>query len=1195
MSEKSFVHLHVHTDYSLLDGACRMDRLFKRASELGMPAVAMTDHGNIFGIPDFIKHAEKTNVKPLVGCECYALHHESITDRTKYPLYHTVLIVKNLTGYQNLCKIVSQSHVDGFYYKPRINFDMLKQYHEGLICLTGCLQGYIPQMLLDGRDDLAQHGLDELISYFGHENVFIEVQDHGIDEQKVILPKLLQLADANAIRAVATNDCHYVLQSDWEAHDAMLCIQTGSKINDENRMRMPWHQFYIKSREEMALIFQDRQDVLDNTLVIADMCDFTMPYGQNHYPVFKQPDTSSKSNKELLRELCINGLKNRYGAEYIPPENDGTETTQPTKEAFGSNEISQEEKHSAKNLSRRLDYELSIIEKTGFIDYFLIVRDFVNWAKTHGVAVGPGRGSGAGCLMAYLLNITDIDPIRFNLLFERFLNPERVSPPDFDIDFCMRRREDVIEYVREKYGRDHVANIITFGTFGAKMAIRDLCRVYDIPYEEANRLAKMVPDDLGITIDGALEKSAELRSEQQRNPLIWKILNEGKIIEGMVRNTGTHACGIIISDQPTQDLVPVTIQDNSLCTQYPKEAVEQLGLLKMDFLGLKTLTVIDIAEQYIQQRPGMVDFKVSKLGLDDEETFALMSTGETTGVFQFESGGMQRWCRQFGFSSVDEISALSALYRPGPMEWLPEYVAGKKDPTKIKYAHPLLENVCRSTYGILVYQEQVMEAARVIAGYSLGGADILRRAMGKKKVDVMNAQREVFVKGALQYNGIGQKKAEEIFSVLEKFAGYGFNKSHSDAYAVIGYYTAYLKAHFPVEFIAALLSCDSNNADKIRDLLAEAARMNISVFGPDINQSGEEFTPHIANDNGYILFGLSAIKGVGEIAAKNILSERNANGPFTDFINFLNRVDNRIVNKRVLESLILTGAFDTFNYDRKHLIEYLPTAMQEVATLQRDKACGQMQLFDMLDSKNQQTVTTTQIQTSSTPMSKLEKLRHEKTLLGFYISGHPLETYKTFLPSVNSPSAGDLSILNDRDNFRICGVISGINKKITKKDNRAWAFFNIETENAQYQLNCFPDAYERNFSKIQESAIVMVTGNARSRDGEIGYNVNEIEYINNAIQRLTRTVTWLLDAEHPQLTTFLNTLKEFVHNNDGITEHVLIFEFDDGRQEKAKLAQSLRSTCDMQLFHKLSQDNAVKGIQFYVEPLRNNSSNRYYE
>ncbi len=1167
MSEKSFVHLHVHTDYSILDGACRMDRLFEKAQNLGMPAVAMTDHGNIFGVPDFIKNAKKYSVKPIIGCECYTLYHDNITEHVRFPLYHTILLVKNLKGYHNLCKLVSLAHVKGFYYKPRINFELLKQYHDGLICLTGCLQGYIPQMLLNNREDLAQSGLNELLEIFGRDNLFIEVQNHNIPEQKQVLPKLFALAKNNDLRVVATNDAHYVDQADWEAHDAMLCIQTGAKISDENRMRMPYHEFYIKSREEMRIMFDTHQEALDNTLTITDMCHFEMPYGGNHYPVFIK-NTDYVSNVEYLKSLCIEGFKNRYNVDYFSID--------------CSVEVDANDVYNPVNLCNRFNYELSIIEKTGFVDYFLIVWDFVNWAKNHGVVVGPGRGSGAGCMLAYLLEITDIDPIRFGLLFERFLNPERVSPPDFDIDFCMNRREEVIDYVRSKYGKDNVANIITYGTLGAKMVLRDVCRVYDIPYEEANRLAKLIPDDLHVTLSEALSKSSELRAEKEKHPLIAKIINESQILEGMVRNTGTHACGIVISDQPADNLVPVTMQDGALTTQYAKEAIEELGLLKMDFLGLKTLTVIDFAERSIRRRKGYGDFDISKISLDDQSSFDLMNSGETIGVFQFESAGIQRWCRQFGFSSIDEISALSALYRPGPMEWLPDYVAGKKDPAKIKYAHPLLRDICKSTFGIIVYQEQVMLAARVIAGYSLGQADILRRAMGKKKVDVMNAQKEIFIKGAKEHNNISRAKAEEIFSILQKFAGYGFNKSHADAYAVIGYRTAYLKAHFPVEFMAALMSCDLGNADKIELFINEAKRMNISVLGPDINQSLCDFTPYVSETEKYIRFGLSAIKGVGDIAAANILSEREKCGKFKNFIEFSQVVDTRVVNKRVFESLILSGAFDSFGVDRKHLLDSLPNILQEANNVQKEKASGQISLFDMFDSCN----SVVSLDTTAQPMSKFDKLKYEKETLGFYVSGHPMAEYKEICLAINEPSSGDLKNSNDRASFRICGIINGVTKKFAKKDGRVWVFFQLDTGNTIIQMNCFPDNFEHIGYKIKDNEIVVISGTVRVRNDEYSFSVTEVDNIHVAMQYIIDRIDWILDVQAENLDEFIIQFNEFIQENDGNVDNVLYFEFADGHREQAKLPSALRSVLSLEKIKKFQLSSVVKKVNFHSVMLK---------
>ncbi|HAW97185.1 MAG TPA: DNA polymerase III subunit alpha, partial [Opitutae bacterium] len=724
--DKDFVHLHVHSDFSLLDGCCRMDRLMDRAVELGQSAMALTDHGNLFGTINFIKQAEKRGIKPIIGCEGYMVtdhKNDEKPGRENHKSYHIGMLAKTYEGYQNLSKVVSDAHVDGFYYRPRTDLETLAEFSEGLIGFTGCMQGWIPQLILRGEEKEAENAMGQMIEIFGKENYFVELHNHGIEEQVRLVPELLRLAKKFDLKTVASNDVHYVRGEDWEPHDALLCIQTGSKLDDPKRMRYEAREFYLKSRQEMEELFKEAPEAITNTFAVAEMCEVKLPFGDNNYPVFSMPPeikSEVADNVAYLKRLCVEGLKERYDSDYRE-----------------EGKRSEDADDQARVLSERIDYELEVIAKTGFNDYFLIVADFMKWAREQGIPVGPGRGSGAGCLVAYVLGITDIDPLRFGLLFERFLNPERVSPPDFDIDFCMRRRGEVIEYVREKYGRDCVANIITFGTFGAKMVVRDVARVRDLPYAEADKLAKMVPDDLNISLEDALAKSPEFASEYEKNPVAKQIVDTGKVIEGMVRNVGTHAAGVIIADRPLKELVPLTTQDGILTTQFPKDPVEDLGLLKMDFLGLKTLTVIAEAEDHIRRKPGLKEFRVTDAPLEDEETFKLLNEARTIGVFQLESEGMRRLCRQMTISNVDEVIALIALYRPGPMEWIPDYIKGKEDPSTIKFPHPLLEDVCEETYGVMVYQEQVMEAARRIAGYTLGGADILRRAMGKKKPEEM--------------------------------------------------------------------------------------------------------------------------------------------------------------------------------------------------------------------------------------------------------------------------------------------------------------------------------------------------------------------------------------------------------------------------------------------------------------------------
>ncbi|MEL0005233.1 MAG: DNA polymerase III subunit alpha, partial [Opitutales bacterium] len=988
--------------------------------------------------------------------------------RENHKSFHLGLLAKNFQGYQNLCKVVSDAHVDGFYYRPRTDLETLAAHIDGLIGFTGCMQGWIPQLLLRGEEEEAERALGQMVDMFGKENYFVELHNHGIEEQAQLVPHLIRLAKKFDLKTIASNDVHYVKGEDWAPHDALLCIQTGSKLDDTNRMRYDAREFYLKSREEMEVLFKEVPESITNTFAVAEMCDVKLPFGENNYPVFTLPPeikSEVSDNVQYLKRLCVDGLQERYQVSY--EEEDGRA----------------EDSSLPKELSERLDYELGVIGKTGFNDYFLIVADFMNWAREQGVPVGPGRGSGAGCLVAYVLGITDIDPLRFGLLFERFLNPERVSPPDFDIDFCMRRRGEVIEYVREKYGRECVANIITFGTFGAKMVIRDVARVRDLPYAEADKLAKMIPDDLNISLDDSLAKSPELAAEYENNPIARQIVDTGRVIEGMVRNSGTHAAGVIIADRPLRELVPLTTQDGVLTTQYPKDPVEELGLLKMDFLGLKTLTVIAEAEGHIRKKKGLENFRVTEAPLDDDPTFSLLNDAQTIGVFQLESEGMRRLCRQMTISNVDEIIALIALYRPGPMDWIPDYIKGKEDPSTIQFPHPLLEDVCAETYGVMVYQEQVMEAARRIAGYTLGGADILRRAMGKKKPEEMAKQREIFVKGAKEVNGIESKKANDIFNILEKFAGYGFNKSHSAAYGIISYQTAYLKANYPVDFMAGVLACELGNSDKLAHFLGECHDMGILVLGPDVNESGENFTPLDGEGDGHgsIRFGLSAVKGVGDVAGKYIVKEREENGPFLSFGDLVERVDGKAANKRVLECLIKSGAFDDLHGNRASLLADLDRAMGEAQLRRKDRQAGQANLFDMMGGEGTEPQTGGQDFGSNggrevPEMDELEKLQLERELLGLFLTGHPVDTLCGIGPLLDTIKSSDLESLQGKRSFRLCGVVSEIERRYTKKDAKPWARFNLLAKEKDFSLPMFSEAYEQYGSRLEQGKIMVVEG-----------------------------------------------------------------------------------------------------------------------
>ncbi len=1184
-----------------------------RAVELGMPALALTDHGNLYGAIEFYNTAKSKGIKPIIGCELYLVETSRLekhgrSDDDGKTIFHLGLVAKNLTGYQNLLKLVSDAHLKGFYYKPRTDLETLAKYANGLIGFTGCLASLVPQHLLHDRYEDARTALARFVEIFGRENYFVEIQDHGIAEQRKIIPDLLKLAEEFKLKVICTNDVHYVNNSDSGPHDAMLCIQTGSKIEDEKRMRFDGSQFYLKSRDEMAKVFSEVPESVLNTQLVAEMCELAIPFpkGSERYPKYPLPPEVKTDRSGYLRDLCIAGLKRRYGVDYSSPGKAADPTLGQT-------------------LVERLDFELSIIGKTGFIDYFLVVWDFIDWAKKQNIPVGPGRGSGAGCIVAYLLGITNLDPLRFKLLFERFLNPERVSPPDFDIDFCMRRRGEVIDYVRQKYGNDCVANIITYGTLGAKMVIRDVSRVHNLPYAEADRLAKMIPDELNISLADAQKKSAELRDEIAKNPSTKKIWDQALVLEGMVRNTGKHAAGIIITDRPLEEFVPLTEQEGDVTVQYDMNAVSKLGLLKMDFLGLKTLTVIADALDNIH-RTADPKFDLEAVGFEDAKTYALLNTGRTTGVFQLESTGMQALCRQISLSSIDEIVALIALYRPGPMEWIPDYVRGKKDPSTVKFPHKLLEEVCRETYGVMVYQEQVMEAAKIIAGYTLGGADMLRRAMGKKDADAMAKERDKFVAGAKTTNNIDEKTANTIFDILNKFAGYGFNKSHSAAYAVLSFQTGYLKANYPVQFMAAMLSSELGNSEKVAHFIAECESMGLKVFGPDVNESREMFTPVFrgpkamgdrplaseppspitlnpspaSQNESSIRFGLAGIKGVGEQAAQKIIEERDKNGPFRDFDDFISRVDARALNKRVLEHLVKTGAFDFSGASRKALFDNIDAAMSGVASAARDKAAGQHSFLDVLaeePANNGPTKPTgprvATVHDTAGDFPAAERLRFEKELLGFYVSGHPMNLYVGLADAINTFPEDQLLTLGDRTEFRLCGIPSNIAKKLSKKDNRPWAAFTLATKRASLQLNMFADAYAAYANNLLPDVPVLVQGNIIGGNDGTRINIKECYPLENFVSGIIKKVTWLLHPTHPELPAFFRLLRDTVTQQSGDTRMDFAFVFEDRAAPVAEVSGALAWKLTPAVFQSLRAHPAVAGVQLETKRLELKQDRRW--
>lgn len=1070
---KDFAHLHVHTEYSLLDGFSRVKKLIKRAKELNMSSIAITDHGCMFGVIDFYKTAIKEGINPIIGCEVYTAARGLRDKDPNYDKYqgHLVLLAKNMEGYKNLIKIVSTSYVEGFYYKPRVDMEELKKHNKGIIALSACLAGDVARALMNRNYEKAKQFALDYRDIFGEENFFLEIQDHNLPEQKEVNSGLVKLSKETGIPLVATNDVHYVNKEDSKIHDVLMCIQMGKTLNDPNRMRFGSDEFYLKSREEMEELFPYALEAIDNTVKIADMCNVEFDFNTIHLPKYDVPE--GYTPETYLRELCFNGLKERYDNP--------------------SNEILE-----------RLNYELDVIEKMGYVEYFLIVWDFINFSKENNIIVGPGRGSAAGSIVAYTLKITDIDPIKYSLLFERFLNPERISMPDIDIDFCYERREEVIDYVKRKYGDDHVAQIITFGTMGAKAAIRDVGRVLDIGYNKVDKVAKEIPFALGMTIDKALDTNPNLKELYDQDPETKEIINISKQIEGMLRHASTHAAGVVISKNPVDEYVPLYKHQDAITTQFTMTTLEELGLLKMDFLGLRTLTVIrdtlDLIEKnrVIKNYTEKIDF--SKMDYDDPKVYEMLSSGNTLGVFQLESAGMRSFMKQLKPDNFEDIVAGISLFRPGPMDSIPAYIKNKSNPKDVTYLHEKLKPIMEVTYGCLVYQEQVMQVVRDLGGYSYGRSDLVRRAMSKKKMDVMEEERQYFIHGKFDEdgnieiagcirNGVEEEIANKIFDDMIDFARYAFNKSHAAAYGVLAYETAYLKTYYPVEFMAALITSVMGNTDKVVEYIRECKALEIDVLPPDINKSFSKFS--VEGDN--IRFGLAAVKNVGVNIINNIIAERESNGLFVDLVDLVKRLDQKDTNKRVIESLIKCGAFDNISENRASLMAGYESLLESVSMDRKKNVQGQISLFDAFgdseeDSDFQQIYSLPKRQ----EYEERERLNLEKEVLGMYVSGHPLSQFEKELQEKTSMDNGKLNSLKEEEESYLqmneTDVIMGgmiVTKTIkTTKRNEIMAFIELEDLYAAIEIIVFPQLLQKYNVILNEDNIIYVKGTLSIKEGE---------------------------------------------------------------------------------------------------------------
>lgn len=1129
----NFTHLHVHTEYSLLDGSNKIKELVSRVKQLGMDSVAITDHGVMYGVIDFYKEAIKQGIHPVIGCEAYVApgsRFDKSGNANANRYHHLVLLAENDLGYHNLMKIVSKGFTEGFYYKPRIDKELLRQYHEGIIALSACLAGEIPSAISEGRYNTALETAKEMEEIFGKDNFFLELQDHGIPEQRIVNQGLMRISDETGIKLVATNDIHYTYAEDAQSHDVLLCIQTGKKVSDTDRMRYEGGQYYIKSSDEMLSLFPYAPDALENTYKIAHRCNVDIEFGKYKLPEFPVPE--GYDSWSYLNKLVWDGFAERYG--------EGTD-----------------------ELKERTRYELNTIRDMGFVDYFLIVRDFIHYAKVNDIMVGPGRGSAAGSIVSYCLDITTLEPIRYSLLFERFLNPNRVTMPDIDVDFCYERRQEVIDYVVRKYGKDRVVQIVTFGTMAARGVIRDVGRALDLPYSLCDAVAKMIPMALDMTIDQALKLNPELKKRYEEDEQIHELIEMSKRLEGLPRHTSMHAAGVVISPKAVDEFVPLSRgTDETITTQYTMTTLEELGLLKMDFLGLRTLTVIQNAVRLANRRPD-TNIDIDKIDYDDQAVFDMIGTGKTEGIFQIESAGMKNFMKQLKPHSLEDIIAGISLYRPGPMDFIPKYIKGKNDQSSIVYDVPELESILKPTYGCIVYQEQVMQIVMKLAGYDLGRSDLVRRAMSKKKADVMAKEREYFIYGNKELgvpgclaNGIPEKKANKIFDEMTDFAKYAFNKSHAAAYSVVTYQTAWLRFYYPVEYMAALLTSVIDNSAKVAGYIMTCRQMGIDITAPDVNEGYGGFSVL----NGKILYGLSAVKGVGHPVVEAIVREREAGGRFTSLKNFIDRMNGTEVNKRVVENFIRAGAFDCFGKTRRQLIMVYAQLMDQAAADRKKNISGQMTLFDFMDDEEKQKYEIHYPNVGE--FDKELKLAYEKEVLGIYVSGHPLDDYADSWKRNVTANALDFmvddetgrTIVNDQDRVIIGGMVTARSVKTTKTQ-RLMAFITLEDLVGSVEVIVFPGDYERNQEILKEESKVYIKGRVSGGEDQPAKLIAEKIVPFDEIPK----EVWIA---YPDKASFLNDQSDLIVTLSSYpgNDRVIVFCRDEKIMKKMPLSCSIDSS-----------------------------------